>query len=352
METNNEVSDEFIKVQLEYLKYYESKKNPINNSAEDDYLLALKLMEEEEAHSEKERKARLAAEDEAFAKWVAEQEKQQQQQTKPPTPKITPLVLSDAEFAAQLAAKEQQSIVQRAIVHNNTAADAQIARLLQEKQELEERLREAEKMPKEAGVIDVSSVDYPHHWQPQNSPFQSFDVIKGSDEWNVIHNRFIQSLPGNHISRIERIQNKTLWLWYYLKKKELDMKNNLSKGANEKMAFHGSRANAYDIILKDGFDNRVANMGGSYGAGIYFAHNSGTSNGYVAPGAFNKRKMLYCRVLIGDIGPGKSGLRRPPEKSTSPFGKTVLYDSVGTDGNIYVVFDDHQCYPEYVIHFH
>jgi len=349
METNNEVSDEFIKVQLEYLKYYESKKNQNNhnNSAEDDYLLALKLMEEEEARSEKERKARLAAEDEAFAKWLAEQEKPP---AKPPTPKISPLVISDAEFAAQLAAKEQQAVVHH---HNNinTAADAQIARLLQEKQELEDRLHEAEKMPKDA-VIDVSSVDYPHYWQPQNSPFQSFDVIKGSDEWIGIHTRFNVSLPGSNISRIERIQNKNLWLWYHLKKKELDVKNNLSKGANEKMAFHGSRANAYDIILKDGFDHRVANMGGSYGAGIYFAHNSVTSNGYVAPaGTFSKRKMLYCRVLIGDIGPGKNGLRRPPEKPAL-FGKTVLYDSVGTDGNIYVVFDDHQCYPEYVIHYH
>jgi len=56
-------------------------------------------------------------------------------------------------------------------------------------------------------------------------------------------------------------------------------------------------------------------MGGAYGAGIYFANNSATSSGYVAAAApFGKRKMLYCRVLIGDIGPGKSGLRRPPEK--------------------------------------
>jgi len=91
-------------------------------------------------------------------------------------------------------------------------------------------------------------------------------------------------------------------------------------------------------------------MSGAYGAGIYFARQSSTSNGYVAPGTiFTKRKMLYCRVLIGDLGPGKNGLRRPPEKMTF-FGKSVLYDSVGTDA-IYVVFDNHQCYPEYVIHY-
>jgi poly [ADP-ribose] polymerase 7/11/12/13 len=117
---------------------------------------------------------------------------------------------------------------------------------------------------------------------------------------------------------------------------------------NEKFVFHGSRANAYDIILKEGFDHRVAHMGGAFGAGIYFAESSQTSSGYVA--AASHRKMLFCRVLVGDIGPGKSGLRRPPEKK-SFFGKTVLYDSVGTDGSVYVVFDNHQCYPEYVIHY-
>jgi hypothetical protein len=252
--------------------------------------------------------------------------------------------MSDAEYAAQLYANERTQV-------NNTAADAQIAKLLQEKQELEERLRQAETLPKESTtVIDVSSVEYPPFWQPQSSPFQSFDVKAGTAEWNEINQRFVQTLPSLHISRIERIQNRNLWLWFYLKKKELDAKNASTQGANEKFAFHGSRANAYDVILKDGFDHRVASMGGSYGAGIYFAHQASTSNGYVAPSTFNKRKMLYCRVLVGDIGPGKHGLRRPPEKSNF-FGKTLLYDSVGTDGNIYVVFDDHQCYPEYVIHF-
>jgi len=183
------------------------------------------------------------------------------------------------------------------------------------------------------------------------SPFQSFDVVRGTEEWRKVETHFETGLANTPISRIERIQNKNLWSWFYLKKKELDVKNASSSGANEKYAFHGSRANAYDIILKEGFDHRVASMGGAYGAGIYFANNSATSSGYVAAAApFGKRKMLYCRVLIGDIGPGKSGLRRPPEKK-SFFGKTVLYDSVGTSGNIYVLFDNNQCYPEYVIHY-
>jgi poly [ADP-ribose] polymerase 7/11/12/13 len=280
--------------------------------------------------------------DEEFAAQLSARENQ----IHTPPPKPTPLSsvgLSDDEFAAQLAASENQ-------MQSSTYADAQIARLLQEKQELEERLRQAENLPKET-IIDISSMDYPNTWEPQSSPFQSFDVKKGTAEWNNIENHFHSSLKIP-IIRIERVQNKGLWAWFYLKKKELEAKNSSSKGANEKYAFHGSRNNAYETILKEGFDHRVANMGGALGAGIYFAHQSATSSGYVsATGPI--RKMLYCRVLAGDIGPGKSGLRRPPEKtvSTFGFGKTVLYDSVGNEGGVYVVFDNNQCYPEYVIHY-
>jgi len=114
--------------------------------------------------------------------------------------------------------------------------------------------------------------------------------------------------------------------------------------------FHGSRANAYDIILNEGFDHRVAAMSGAIGAGIYFATSSATSSGYVS-GHGNHKKMLYCRVLAGDVGQGKQGLRRPPEKKSWFGGKIALYDSVGTEGSVYVVFDNHQCYPEYIIHY-
>ena len=44
----------------------------------------------------------------------------------------------------------------------------------------------------------------------------------------------------------------------------------------------GSRANAYEAILKDGFDHRVANMGGAIGAGVYFATHASTSTAYVS----------------------------------------------------------------------
>lgn len=67
---------------------------------------------------------------------------------------------------------------------------------------------------------------------------------------------------------------------------------------------------------------------------------------YSGAGGGHGKKMLFCRVLLGEVGPGQSGLRRPPEKH--PGGP--LYDSVGTQV-MDVVFDNDQAYPEYVVHY-
>jgi len=100
-------------------------------------------------------------------------------------------------------------------------------------------------------------------------------------------------------------------------------------------------------------------MGGAIGAGVYFAHSSATSSSYVA-GTASQKKMLFCFVAVGEIGPGAHGLRRPPPKRTAPnkvgtagvvVGSEELYDSVGNDGGVYVVFDNYQAYPAYVIHY-
>jgi len=41
---------------------------------------------------------------------------------------------------------------------------------------------------------------------------------------------------------------------------------------NEKRVFHGTNPQNLDAICAEGFDNRVANMGGSIGAGRFLFH--------------------------------------------------------------------------------
>ena len=50
-------------------------------------------------------------------------------------------------------------------------------------------------------------------------------------------------------------------MWYLLKKKDIGNHGNV----NEKFLFHGSRADAYHIILKEGLDHRVAQLSGAIG---------------------------------------------------------------------------------------
>lgn len=96
-------------------------------------------------------------------------------------------------------------------------------------------------------------------------------------------------------------------------------------------------------------------MGGAIGAGVYFATHASTSTSYVSNsiypplfhlqkilllllllppsssltlphsgGKWGDKRMLYCRVTLGSVGAGQSGIRRPPEKRGGG-----IHDSVG-----------------------
>ena len=93
----------------------------------------------------------------------------------------------------------------------------------------------------------------------------------------------------------------------------------------------------------------------TYGEGAYFAVNASYSARRVfsPPDANGNRFMFYARVLTGEYTKGYQGLKVPPAKD--PTRSTViLYDSVVDNmkpPNMYVVFTDAQCYPDYLITF-
>jgi len=215
-----------------------------------------------------------------------------------------------------------------------TDYDEEMAKVLREKEELERRLNQMQ-------FSEDTVVRAPDYWSPQYNDYQIFQIQKNGSEWRSVTSAFSRSM-SNQIIRIDRVQNKPLWSFYNLKKQVMDRNN----GANEQHLFHGSKTNAYDLIVRDGFDHRVSNMTGMLGAGIYFATEANTSNSYVTRNNTNKR-MLYCRVLVGSSGRGSSGLRRPPNKPNS----NDLYDSVHRNYSIYALFDNHQAYPEYIINY-
>ena len=91
-----------------------------------------------------------------------------------------------------------------------------------------------------------------------------------------------------------------------------------------------------------------------YGAGAYFAVRAEYSarSTYSPPDNSGNRFIFYARVLTGEYTVGKKGLRTPPSKD--PTNKDVLYDSVVdriNNPDMFVVFQDAQSYPEYLITF-
>lgn len=91
-----------------------------------------------------------------------------------------------------------------------------------------------------------------------------------------------------------------------------------------------------------------------FGNGTYFAVNASYSanNTYSQPDASGTKYMYLARVLVGQYCVGSKGLVVPYQKSaTDP---TDLYDSVTdhlTTPSLFVIFNDIQAYPEYLITF-
>ena len=94
--------------------------------------------------------------------------------------------------------------------------------------------------------------------------------------------------------------------------------------------------------------------GTALGKGIYFARDAACSLSYSTQSgaSVGNRSMYLSRVLVGKYCKGAQAMIAPPPKS--PSRPEILFDSVvndTSDPSIFVVFNDSQCYPEYLIKF-
>ncbi|XP_028268993.1 protein mono-ADP-ribosyltransferase PARP14-like isoform X3 [Parambassis ranga] len=192
----------------------------------------------------------------------------------------------------------------------------------------------------------------PPHWDDMKGAIvKLFTVAPQSQEYNEVEQELTKTGLSVSIISIERVQNTTLWKSYQLLKQQLEAKNQHTH--NEKLLFHGTGAKSIDLINNKGFNRSYAGAHGAmYGNGSYFAVDpSYSAQRYATVDQQGRRRMYQARVLVGDYTNGKSGLITPPSKSGVA---ADLYDSV-TDNtanpNMFVVFNDIQAYPEYLITF-
>ncbi|KAI7793217.1 protein mono-ADP-ribosyltransferase PARP14-like [Triplophysa rosa] len=202
--------------------------------------------------------------------------------------------------------------------------------------------------------VDLTDAQYslPSHWKDMTG--HAVDLVKlteGSNEYGDVEKEFNRTGLTFKIIQIERVQNSTLWKNYMIKKEELEAKNKHKN--NEKLLFHGTGPDKTDQINHHGFNRSYAGMHGAmYGNGTYFAVDARYSaKGYSKPDANGHKRMYLARVLVGDFTQGKPGILVPPAKSSN---SADLYNSVTDNTNspsMFVIFNDVQAYPEYLITF-
>ncbi|XP_053506581.1 protein mono-ADP-ribosyltransferase PARP12 [Ictalurus furcatus] len=190
----------------------------------------------------------------------------------------------------------------------------------------------------------------PSHWNRALTPEIGYKRLKlqsDSSEYSAIERLFNATMHGFSIQQIERIQNRALWEVFQWQKDHMK-KNNPGKNVAEKQLFHGTDSKHTEAICHNNFDWRICGTHGTaYGKGSYFARDAKYSHNYT--GDSTSRCMFVCRVLVGDYTAGHSSYTRPPSKDG---GDTVFYDSCVDDvhnPSIFVVFEKHQIYPEYLI---
>jgi len=127
-------------------------------------------------------------------------------------------------------------------------------------------------------------------------------------------------------------------------------------GQLEVSLFHGTPDEmTVRCICHQNFDPRMHGVHGiMYGRGAYFAKTSKYSHSYTQPvGSTGNRYMFFARVLVGKSVLGVSDYKRPPplDPNQPHLG---LYDTCVDDvasPSIFVVFDNVQCYPEFLIEY-
>lgn len=207
-------------------------------------------------------------------------------------------------------------------------------------------------------LVKASTLSLPPHWKTTQGSFKELganslvEVAAGTEEYQVIGNSVLSTLGHSaKISRIVRIENATLWTFYAMTKSHI-AKRCPGGDPVEKLLFYGERNEKnMETIGKLGFDIRIAEDG-NFGIGLHFGvQASYCDTGRCLQKPDGSKHVFVCRATLGMSAKGAKSIRRPPPKD--PKKPTMdLYDSCfdqETNPNLYILFNNSQAYPEYIV---
>ncbi|XP_056340859.1 protein mono-ADP-ribosyltransferase PARP10 [Oenanthe melanoleuca] len=163
----------------------------------------------------------------------------------------------------------------------------------------------------------------------------------------------LEELHG-HISvvQVQKLIHPVLYKQYQLKKGSVG-RACAAGTAVERVLFHGTTQASSREICLHGFNRSFCGKNATlYGLGVYFAARAAVSarDRYSPPGAAGTKFIFMAKVLTGEFTAGRPGLRAPPLREGA--GVPRRFHSVVDDPRrpeIFVIFNDTQAYPQYLI---
>lgn len=205
--------------------------------------------------------------------------------------------------------------------------------------------------PEDNAQEDVPEEDYSIL---SNLP-EATKVDEDSDEFQIVVKNFYETIQQYHskirIIKVEKLMNKLLYSQYKLKKASV-MQSAVYPQV-ERTLYHGTSESSVKEICVHGFNRSFCGKNATvYGQGVYFAVNSAlsTCDQYSPPNADGHKYIFVAKVLTGDYTLGDHSMKTAPLKETGDI--PLRYDSVTdniTKPTLFVIFNDTQAIPEYLI---
>lgn len=192
------------------------------------------------------------------------------------------------------------------------------------------------------GLFEVGQVKKVHAWRVEN-PILWRQYISKADELKSRHKVTgckCNTIPGVPQHDFPGMPNALRW------------QSTFDSSVNEVLLWHGTKAAFVDTIAAHGFDERVCNLNGMFGAGLYFAQESCKSGQYAEKGPDNSHWFFLCRVILGRWYEPLSTMQHA-RKAPDGFDSVVF--TPGTTTQIvghhreFIVYDRYQAYPEYIL---
>ncbi|XP_020793381.1 protein mono-ADP-ribosyltransferase TIPARP [Boleophthalmus pectinirostris] len=200
---------------------------------------------------------------------------------------------------------------------------------------------------------------FPETWLPMSSSqdFLQVPVSREDRSYRTVYSLFHKTVSETkfRIIKILRVQNPFLWEKYKRKKEYmLRRMSEVDKLLSERHLFHGTSADVVEGICKHNFDPRVCGKHATmFGQGSYFARKAVYSHNFSKRSPKGVHCMFLAKVLTGRFTVGNPSMRRPPPINPRDP-SSDLYDSCvdnWVDPQIYVIFNDDQSYPYFIIHY-